>query len=307
MAINREHKDRLFRAIFGREEHKSWTLSLYNAINNSGYTNPDDIQLTVIEDVIYMGMKNDVSFIIGDTLNLYEQQSSKNPNMPLRFLEYVGMAYSKYAESNPRFNIYSSKIQKIPTPKFVCFYNGTEGSSDREELKLSDAYEGEGDVEVKVLMLNINYGHNAKLLEACRPLSDYAWFIANIRENQKITNDIEKAIDMAIEKLDATSPIKEYLIQNKAEVRRMCITEYDETKVMEALREESREEGRAEGIEEGREEGRAEGIEKGRAEGIFETLTDLVKEGILSIGIAAQKANMSVSEFELKTGLKASQ
>ena len=144
-------------------------------------------------------------------------------------------------------------------------------------------------------MLNINYGHNAKLLEACRPLSDYAWFIANIRENQKITNDIEKAIDMAIEKLDATSPIKEYLIQNKAEVRRMCITEYDETKVMEALREESREEGRA------------EGIEKGRAEGIFETLTDLVKEGILSIGIAAQKANMSVSEFELKTGLKASQ
>ena len=83
----------------------------------------------------------------------------------------------------------------------------------------------------------------------------------------------------------------------------MCITEYDETKVMEALKEESREEGRAEGIE----KGRAEGIEKGRAEGIFETLTDLVKEGILSIGIAAQKANMSVSEFELKTGLKASQ
>ena len=121
MAIHREHKDRLFRAIFGREEHKSWTLSLYNAINNSGYTNPDDIQLTVIEDVIYMGMKNDVSFIIGDTLNLYEQQSSKNPNMPLRFLEYVGMAYSKYAESNPRFNIYSSKIQKIPPRSLYVF------------------------------------------------------------------------------------------------------------------------------------------------------------------------------------------
>ena len=64
MAIHREHKDRLFRAIFGREEHKNWTLSLYNAINNSHYTNYEDIQLTVIEDVIYMGMKNDVSFII---------------------------------------------------------------------------------------------------------------------------------------------------------------------------------------------------------------------------------------------------
>ena len=283
MPIHREHKDRLFRAIFGRQEHKKWTLSLYNAINNSNYTNPDDIQLTVIEDVIYMGMKNDVAFIIGDTLNLYEQQSSKNPNMPLRYLEYVGMAYSKYVEANPRFNIYSSKLQKIPTPKFVCFYNGTEGTSDKEELKLSDAYDGEGDVEVKVLMLNINYGYNAKLLEACRPLSDYAWFIAKIRDNQKVTKDIEKSVDMAIEELDETSPIKEFIIQNKAEVRHMCITEYDETKVLAAEREE------------------------GRAEGIFDTLTDLVKKGILSISLAAQQANMSVSEFELKTGLKATQ
>lgn len=66
--INRAHKDRLFRAIFGREENKKLTLELYNAVNNSHYTNADDIQLTIIEDVIYMGMKNDVSFIIGDTL-----------------------------------------------------------------------------------------------------------------------------------------------------------------------------------------------------------------------------------------------
>ena len=75
----------------------------------------------------------------------------------------------------------------------------------------------------------------------------------------------------------------------------MCITEYDETKVLAA----EREEGRAEGI--------AEGMAKGRAEGIFDTLTDLVKKGILSISLAAQQANMSVSEFELKTGLKAPQ
>ena len=75
----------------------------------------------------------------------------------------------------------------------------------------------------------------------------------------------------------------------------MCITEYDETKVLAAER------------EEGRAEGRIEGRAEGRAEGIFDTLADLVKKGILSISLAAQQANMSVSEFELKTGLKAHQ
>ena len=79
----------------------------------------------------------------------------------------------------------------------------------------------------------------------------------------------------------------------------MCITEYDETKVLAAEREESIAEGMAKGM--------AEGMAKGRSEGIFDTLTDLVKKGILSISIAAQQANMSVSEFELKTGLKAPQ
>ena len=81
--VNRELKDRLFKFIFGNEANKGWTLSLYNAINGTEYSNADDIELTTIEDAVYMGMKNDVSFLISDTMNLYEQQSSYNPNMPL--------------------------------------------------------------------------------------------------------------------------------------------------------------------------------------------------------------------------------
>ena len=298
---NRTHKDRLFRAIFGREEHKNWTLELYNAINNSNYTNVDDIQLTVIEDVIYMGMKNDVSFIINDTLNLYEQQSSKNPNMPLRFLEYAGMIYSRYAEDNPDFNIYSSKLQKIPTPKFICFYNGVDKAPDKDILKLSDAYEGEGDIEVKVLMLNINYGYNMEFLKICRPLLDYSWFVSKVREYQEETKSIEKAVDLVISEMEETSPIKSFIVDNKAEVKRMFMTEYDEKKVMAAERREGREEGLAEGIVIGKVEGKAEG----RIEGILDTLIDLVKKGLLSVNNAATQAGMSVSEFELKSGLKA--
>ena len=62
--INRRYKDRLFYALFGSEERKRLTLELYNAINQTDYDNPDDLQLNTIEDVVYMGMKNDVSFLL---------------------------------------------------------------------------------------------------------------------------------------------------------------------------------------------------------------------------------------------------
>ena len=54
--INRNYKDRLFKFIFGNPEKKELTLSLYNAMNNSSYTDPDAISLNTIEDAVYMGM-----------------------------------------------------------------------------------------------------------------------------------------------------------------------------------------------------------------------------------------------------------
>ena len=38
MAVSREYKDRLFKFIFGNPDNKQWTLNLYNAINDSHYT-----------------------------------------------------------------------------------------------------------------------------------------------------------------------------------------------------------------------------------------------------------------------------
>ena len=73
---NREYKDRLFKFIFGNPENKEWTLSLYNAINGTAYETADDIQLTTIQDAVYMKMKNDVSFLINNIMNFYEQQST---------------------------------------------------------------------------------------------------------------------------------------------------------------------------------------------------------------------------------------
>ena len=299
---NREYKDRLFKFIFGNPENKEWTLSLYNAVNGSSYTNPDDIKLTTLENVVYMNMKNDVSFLIADTMSFYEQQSSFNPNMPMRFFVYAGMVYSRYIETSQEYRKYSSKQQKAPTPKCICFYNGTSEKDDKTILKLSDSFDSESDIEVVVTMINVNYGHNKELMEACKPLEEYAFFIDRVRMYQKDSDNLEEAIDKAVEDLPDNSMIKQFLMINKAEVKRMCITEYDEERTLNETREEGREEGRAEGREEGRAEGREEGIVEGVKQGSLKTLIKLVAKGILTLSQAAEEADMTVAEFEAKCG-----
>lgn len=236
--INRQYKDRLFKFIFSNPKNKEWTLSLYNAVNGSHYKNADDIKFTTIENVVYLSMKNDVSFLIDNAMNLYEHQSSFNPNMPMRFFSYAGMIYSKYIETNENYHRYSSTLQKLPTPKCICFYNGTDEMEDTVELKLSDAFEcSDPDIEVRVKMININYGHNQKLLDICQPLEEYSWFVDKVRTNQKNGSSIETAIDDAIEQMDEEALIRSFLISNKAEVKIMFITEYDEAKTLAEERE----------------------------------------------------------------------
>ena len=247
--INRQYKDRLFKFIFGNPEHKEWTLALYNAMNGSNYTNPDDIELNTIEDVLYMSMKNDVSFLIAETVNFYEQQSTFSPNVPLRIFMYAAKAYDKYVEGDSRMNLYTSTLQKIPTPHCVCFYNGKSKKEDKVILKLSDAFMQQTDdpqIEVTVTMYNINYGHNKELLEACKPLYEYSWFIEEIRKNNK-TNSIGIAVDKALDSMPEDFVIRQFLLDNRAEVKDVFLTEYNEQKTMADMKEEGRVEGVAEG------------------------------------------------------------
>ncbi|MBQ9982362.1 MAG: hypothetical protein IJP18_07315 [Oscillospiraceae bacterium] len=296
--VNREYRDRLFKFIFGNPQNKEWTLSLYNAVNGSSYTDVKALKLNTIENAVYMGMKNDVSFLVDNTLSFYEQQSTFNPNMPMRFLIYAGMVYSKYVEESKSYHRYSSVQQKAPTPKCVCFYNGTAEKEDRVILSLKDAFEDgtNPDIEVKVTMININYGHNKEILNACRPLEEYAWFVDRVRQNQELTETLEEAIDAAIDELVEDSVIKPFLISNRAEVKRMCITEYDEARTFA----EQREEGIEIGIEIGIDKGIEIGIDRGIEIGSIKMLSSLVKGGVLTIEQAATAANVSVSEFEVK-------
>ena len=168
--VKRNFKDSLFRLVFhGKEE----LLSLYNAVNGSSYTNADDLEINTLEDVVYMGMKNDVSFLFAHYLNLYEAQSTSNPNMPLRGTIYFGDLLKGWIESN-HLDMYSEKQIMIPKPKFLVFYNGLKKEPERRILRLSDSFEGgqdeEAALECTAIMLNINYGYNQKLMEKCQTL-----------------------------------------------------------------------------------------------------------------------------------------
>lgn len=67
---NRKYKDTVFRMLFSEKEN---LLTLYNAMNGTAYTDPEDLKIVTLENAVYMGMKNDLAFIIDTNLCLYEQ------------------------------------------------------------------------------------------------------------------------------------------------------------------------------------------------------------------------------------------
>ena len=149
-------------------------------MNGSNHTNADDIDINTIGNAVYMGMKNDVSFIFNEYMNIYEQQSTYNPNILLRELMYVSKLYGKYVHEKG-LNIYGSQRIKIPVPKLVVFYNGVKDKKD-EILNLYELFDNEekaavADISVSVRMININYGENNEILKNCKPLMEYSHFV----------------------------------------------------------------------------------------------------------------------------------
>ena len=277
--VNREYKDRVFKFIFGNPENKEWTLSLYNAVNGSNYSNPDDIQFNTIDDAVYMSMKNDVSFIILNEMNLWEHQSSFNPNMPMRFLTYGVQLYEKYTAASDYYK-FSRKLQPLPKPNCICFYNGKAEQPESQMLRLSDAFGGEGDIEVKVTMLNINYGKNRKLMEACQPLSEYAWLIDRVRQHQRVKQNLEASVDTAIDEMPDSFVIRSLLEVHRAGVKQMFLTEYDEEK----MKEQERKEAYADGVNETNERVAQDMLRDGKP------LTEILKYSKLSETVIRQLA-----------------
>ena len=243
LPVNRIYKDRLYKMIFN---DKSELLKLYNAINGTHYDDPAMLTITTLDNAIYMTMENDLSFIIDMRLALYEQQSTVNPNLPLRFLMYITDIYSAYTKD---MNIYGSKKVQIPLPSFVIFYNGVKSQPDRTEFLLSELFHPTTDqpaLELKAVMLNINKGHNQELMNAYHTLRDYSEYVARIRTysaEMPLTDAVEKAITECIHE----NILRDFLLKNRAEAKAMSIYEYDEEKTLRMFREEGYEDGERNG------------------------------------------------------------
>lgn len=252
--VRRNYKDTVFRLLFAKKDK---LLSLYNAVNGTDYTEAEALEVNTLENAIYMNMKNDISFVFDFSLNLYEHQSTVNPNMPLRNLFYVSKVLQKMVKDR---NLYSSTIVTIPTPRFVVFYNGTEEYPERKVEYLSSAYEKEienKELELAVTVINLNRG-NEGLLEACKLLKEYVLYVERVRK-YVVEMDVEAAVNRAVDECIREGILADFLSENRAEVVEVSIFEYDEEKHMNFVR--------AEGYE--------EGIVRGKADSVIEFLEEL--------------------------------
>ena len=159
---------------------------------------------------------------------------------------------------------------------------------ERRTLRLSDAFEtdtGAGEYEWTATMININSGKNQSIMDSCHVLYEYAVFVAKIKRYRE-SMELKEAIDLAVRECIEENILRDFLEQHRREVCDMCLTEFDEKKYEDVLREEGREEGLAEGLE--------KGLAKGRKTEVFVS----VQEGDYGVARGAQKLNLSVEEFE---------
>ena len=289
----REYKDRVFRMLL---KNRNVALEVYNAMNDTTYDNPDDLTITTLENAIYMGMKNDVSFVIASQLVLYEHQSTVNKNMPLRNLIYVTCIYSALTRNE---NLYGRKMIPLPEPKFVVFYNGTEKIPDVVEQRLSEAYmkhSGEPDLDLKITILNINEGHNRELAEKSPTLHQYMIFVDTVRKYQEQMK-FELAIEKAVDECIRNGILADFLKRNRSEVLRMSIFEYDQETHMKQEREESQ----AIGKKEGRIETLAQLVIKKIKKGLTaEDIADLLEEDVAEIKKICEIASKCAPDYDVE-------
>ena len=244
---NRRYKDSVFVDFFSEDRTaKANFLALYNALHGTDYQSTAILKNIRLKQVLYMSFANDVSYLVDNKIIvLAEHQSTINPNMPIRCLEYIARLYEQFYKSKEK---YSRKQLAIPTPEFYVFYNGKEPYRGDSLLKLSDSFtqkHNEYALELSVKVVNINYDKASEILKLCKPLEQYSLFVDAVRRN--IAVDKEHGFEKAIKECIQNDILREYLQRKSKEVLNMLIGEYDYDTDIAVQREESFDMGLAEG------------------------------------------------------------
>ena len=231
-------KDNVFCMLY---RDKRNLLDLYNALNNSHHTNVDELEVTTLNGGSYMKYKNDASFLLTMNLYMFEQQSSKNPNMPLRFLHYLSDVYRNMYSNDM---LHRRSMIKLPVPHFVTFYNGLEKWIETDEvIKLSDMFElpvDKPEIEIEVRVININ--GDADILKRCKTLHDYMTFVNKVRHKTDVDKlDIRSAVIKAIDECIEEGILVDFFEEHREEVVEVSIYDYDEEKTRKTLFEEAKE------------------------------------------------------------------
>ena len=235
-------------------EDRARALDVYNAMAGTAYTDPEIIEIHTLESGVSLTVHNDASFVVSmdSVLNIYEHQSTYNPNMPLRELIYFVTIIKKLVENK---YLRSHKLVKIPTPKFAVFYNGDKTRPEREVLKLSDAYENQSDepqLELMCTVYNINPGNNEDLKKRSQTLREYMIFVGYVNENlakaKKGEKDYETAIRDAVNRCIAEDILKEFLLERREDVQKSMMFDLTYEKQMENAKREWHNDGVEEGV-----------------------------------------------------------
>ncbi|UTC45757.1 Rpn family recombination-promoting nuclease/putative transposase [Treponema vincentii] len=286
---NRRYKDSVFVDFFSEDRTaKANFLALYNALHGTDYQSTAILKNIRLKQVLYMSFANDVSYLVDNKIIvLAEHQSTINPNMPIRCLEYIARLYEQFYKSKEK---YSRKQLAIPTPEFYVFYNGKEPYRGDSLLKLSDSFTQTHDeyaLELSVKVVNINYDKASEILKLCKPLEQYSLFVDAVRRN--IAVDKEHGFEKAIKECIQNDILREYLQRKSKEVLNMLIGEYDYDTDIAVQREESFDMGLA--------EGEARGLAEGSRQKALETAKNLLQFG-LSREKIAQATGLTQAEVE---------
>ena len=273
--VTSKFKDNVFCMLY---RDKKNLLELYNALNNSAYTNVDDLQVTTLNGGSYMKYKNDASFLLCMSLYMFEQQASKNPNMPLRFLHYVSDVFRELFSNSM---LHRRSMIKIPVPHFVTFYNGLEKwIEDEDEIRLSDMYEIPTDnpeLELKVRVININ--KDVHILNKCKTLRDYMTFVKKVRFKMGVEgDDVRIAVTEAMNECIDENILVDFFEQHREEVVEVSIYDYDEEEVRRVLAEEYAQEYAQKVAKEVSEKAFAEGEQSGRQLNLINQVIKKVKK-----------------------------